>query len=605
MFPEFLSRVPSEGRATRAFACTRRRLVLGVAAATVCVAGAVLGGEVRVQSVTVDGRAMERSAIEAGRSDGLKLPAGSHRISFRIGPVDDTAGGLRLRHRLQGIEGGWQESGGEMRLSLLALSATGDVVGLFESPMRGESEGWSRTLVDSPFVQRRESVPLPAGVRSLRIVFSSGTWDARDGASHEALGVAALDDCRMWMTNAAGARVELLPNVGFEEGVDLDGPGATPMGLVRGGLGPRIAQVVQVHEDGRGHVLALVDDNPRSGGEWRGEVILPEELKGGGPLWMEWKEAFSVGAAGGRQVDYEWVPPGDYVFGVQGLTPLGERVDAETVMVVRVPQLWWRSPAAWIPGLAVLGAGLAAAVRGLTRRRMRRELTRLEQEGALERERARIARDLHDDLGTSLTQITHLSRSVVGAVPAGSPAAAELDQIQRTSQAMTRALEEIVWAVDPRHDSLDGIANYVAGFAQEFLGPTGISCRLNLPVDLPAQPVPAEVRHHLFLAFKEAINNAVRHSGAKCVTVSLEVDAGGFILGVRDDGKGWSEPPMPVKAEPRHRGGRGVPNLRERLGRIGGQVEIKGSPGEGTVVRMRVPLSADGRRLPGREGRNS
>lgn len=425
MFPECLSRLLSKGRAMRSWASAKGRWGRVAIAAGVWMSGASLGGEVRVQSVTVDGRAMERDALEAGRLGGLRLPAGSHRISFRIGPVDGDGGGLRLRHRLQGIEAGWQESGGEMRLSLLALGPTGDVVGLFESPMRGESPGWSGTLVDSPFVQRRESVPLPAGVRSLRIVFSSGTWDARDGASHEALGVAALDDCRMWMTNAAGAHVELLPTIGFEEGAELGRSGGTPMGLVRGGLGPKLAQVVRVHEAGRGHVLALVDDNPRSGGEWRGEVVLPEELKGGGPLWMEWKEAHSVGAAGGRQVDYEWVPPGDYVFGVQGLTPLGERVDAEMVMVVRVPQLWWRSPAAWIPGMAVLGAGLAAAVRGLTRRRMRRELVRLEQERALERERARIARDLHDDLGTSLTQITHLSRSVVGAVPAGSPAAAE------------------------------------------------------------------------------------------------------------------------------------------------------------------------------------
>jgi len=574
--------------------------VRGLTLAGFCLSGAVVAGEVRVQSVTVDGRAMEREVVEAGRSDALDLPAGSHRISFRIGPVDDTARGLRLRHRLQGIEPGWQESGGEMRLSLLALSATGDMVGLFESAMRGASDGWNGTLEDSPFVQRRELAPLPAGVRLLRIVFSSGTWDARDGASHEALGAAALDDCRMWMTNGAGQRVDLLPNTGFEEGVDLDGPTATPTGLVRGGLGPTIARVVRVGEAGRNHALALVDDNPRSGGEWRREVLLPEDLKSGGALWMEWKEAYSVGAAGGRQVDYEWVPPGDYVFRVQGVTPLGERIEAEAVMGLHVPELWWRSPAAWMTGLGVVGAGLAASVRGWTRRRMRRELEGLEQERALERERARIARDLHDDLGTSLTQIMHLSRSVVSTVPSGSPAAQELEQIHRTSQAMTRALEEIVWAVDPKHDSLDGIANYVAGFAQEFLGATSISCRLNLPVDLLAYPVPAEVRHHLFLAFKEALNNAVRHSGAKCVTVSMEVASDGFFLEVRDDGRGWTETLGAVGMEPRRRSGQGVANLRARLERIGGRVEIEGASGAGTVVRMRVPLALGELRIQAR-----
>lgn len=537
----------------------------------------------------MDGR--EQPLPIATRSDPprLRLSPGSHQMSFNFGPPDAEGPPLRLRYRLEGFDKTWREAGGEMRLTLMVFNAAGEVLGLFESPMRGESEGWSNTVAQSRFTPRREVVDLPPDAESLRVIFNSGTWGTRDGASHPTVGVALIDDCRMWMTNSAGVARNLWPNSTFDEGEELDQPYGHPSGWTRGGMGQKIARVLTLPGNDQGRVLALEDDNPRSGAEWRCDLALPGGPKGGSPLTVEWKELFTVGAAGGQSASYPYLPPGDYVFHVVAFSPTGQPTGHEAALAFSIPQVFWKTATF----LTLSGVGwvvvVAGAARGFTRRRMQRQFERLEQQRTLERERARIARDIHDDLGTSLTQVALLSQSVRGAVEPGSTAAEELEQISRTSQEMTRTLDEIVWAVDPAHDSLDSIANYLGRFAQDFLSTAGISCRLDLPVQLPPSPISAEVRHNLFLAFKEVLNNVVRHSGARQVNIALSVEAQRFVLSVADDGKGF-EPAVP-QASTTARNGHGLANLRIRLQQIGGEVEFASQPGQGAMVRLLVPLA--------------
>jgi signal transduction histidine kinase len=307
---------------------------------------------------------------------------------------------------------------------------------------------------------------------------------------------------------------------------------------------------------------------------------------------VEWKELFTVGAAGGQRAEYPLVPPGDYLFRVWGVTSTGEPTGHEATLAVTIPQVFWKTG----PFLALGGIAFAIVIAGLartvTRRRMLHQLTRVEQQRTLERERTRIARDIHDDLGTSLTRVSLLSQSLRSAVPPDSPAAENLEQVIHTSQEMTRAMEEIVWAVDPSHDSLDSVANYLGRFAQDFLSAAGMRCRLDLPVQLPSQPISAEVRHNLFLAFKEVLNNVVRHAGAREVNVALSVEAKRFVLSVADDGKGFS--PAPASSSPPTRGGHGLANIRNRLAQIGGLAEVSSTPGRGTQVRLSVPLPVGG-----------
>ena len=172
-------------------------------------------------------------------------------------------------------------------------------------------------------------------------------------------------------------------------------------------------------------------------------------------------------------------------------------------------------------------------------RRLRLRLRRLEQEAAVQNERARIAKDLHDDLGAHLSQIAMLSELAQSDFAKPEQARGHIDLIFRTARSVTRSLDEIVWAVNPRNDQLDRFTGHLCTFAPEFLRAAGISCRLDVPMELPTTPLPANVRHHLYLAFKEALHNVVKHSGAKEVWLRLQVTPRELTLTLEDNGRGF------------------------------------------------------------------
>jgi signal transduction histidine kinase len=220
-------------------------------------------------------------------------------------------------------------------------------------------------------------------------------------------------------------------------------------------------------------------------------------------------------------------------------------------------------------------------------RRLRRRLDLARRQGAIDRERARIAQDIHDELGTSLTRIVMLSQPDD---EEGGPPHNELSRIHETARDLTRSMDEVVWAVNPRQDTLEGLISYVSLFAQEFLSAANLGCRLDLPARVPASPLSAEVRHNVFLAVKEAINNAVRHAKATEIRISLHTREDGFALEIVDDGFGFDI----LEAEERRvgdstpRGGNGLWNMRNRLAAVAGQCEIE-STQQGTTVRFLVP----------------
>jgi signal transduction histidine kinase/streptogramin lyase len=306
-------------------------------------------------------------------------------------------------------------------------------------------------------------------------------------------------------------------------------------------------------------------------------------LEGLDPHWTD--------AGTKRSVNYSYIPPGSYTFRVTACNNDGvwNEIGAAVTLTV-FPQFWqtW-----WFRLLAVIfSAALVTAVVVLvTRRRMREKMDRLERQRAVERERTRIARDIHDDLGASLTRITMLSQSARAELE-NSTAAADVDRIYDTARELTRAMDEIVWAVNPKHDTLDSLATYLGRFAQGFLAASHVSCRLDLPMQLPSWPVTAETRHNLFLAFKESLNNAIKHSGTKEVHVSMDMADAGFSLVVEDTGCGFEAngAARPRAEFPRTATGNGFLHMRQRLDEIGGQCEIMSSPGKGTKVVFVVPV---------------
>jgi signal transduction histidine kinase len=178
-----------------------------------------------------------------------------------------------------------------------------------------------------------------------------------------------------------------------------------------------------------------------------------------------------------------------------------------------------------------------------------------------------------------------LSDPVLGAGEETTATAGNIQQIHTTARELTRSMDEIVWAINPQHDTLDSLMAYLESFAQDFLGTARMRCRLDVPLQLPVLPLTAEVRHNLFLAFKEALHNVVKHSGASEVRIVVRLAPTGFSLTLQDNGTGF------LLEEANRKGfGNGLANMRRRLAQIGGQCHVESAPGSGTRVTLTVEL---------------
>jgi signal transduction histidine kinase len=294
-----------------------------------------------------------------------------------------------------------------------------------------------------------------------------------------------------------------------------------------------------------------------------------------------------------RTAAYEAVPPGRYRFHV--LAENGDGIWTETGAALAVEMLphfwetrWFRASMALVAALLAVGVGAL-----ITRARMRGRMLRLEAQTSREKERARIAQDLHDDLGASLTEISLLANLAAEERQPNSDEDDTLPEVAAKAQALVGALDEIVWAINPRHDTLRSLAEYLAAFGGKYLGRAGITLRRDLPRDLPDVSLDAERRHNIFLAAREALNNAVKHSEATEVWLRVRLEAGEVKVAVEDNGRG-------LRAEADELS-EGLRNLRERMKRIDGTCHIE-SDSHGTRVCLSLPLASGERKSRGTLG---
>lgn len=211
------------------------------------------------------------------------------------------------------------------------------------------------------------------------------------------------------------------------------------------------------------------------------------------------------------------------------------------------------------------------------------ERERLERQNALETERARIARDLHDDLGSSLTEISVLASS--WQLPQSNPPdrANLFQSIGSRARSLIAALDVIVWAVDPEDNTLQSLADYLTGYTTEYFAHTQIACRFKVPMSFPPVTLEGRVRHDLLMTVKEALNNVVRHAEATELEFHLDVVNGSLEIDIADNGKG-------IEAGA-NSSGHGLKNLSARLKKLGGQCTIESRSSGGTVVKIRLPLA--------------
>jgi signal transduction histidine kinase/ligand-binding sensor domain-containing protein len=288
-----------------------------------------------------------------------------------------------------------------------------------------------------------------------------------------------------------------------------------------------------------------------------------------------------------RKALYLRLPSGKYQFRVKACNSEGVWNDAGASLSFVVMPFFWNTW--WFRTGTVLGFTIMviAIVRYVSFRRLRLQVRQLEAQAALHKERARIAKDIHDDLGASLTQISFLGELAHQDRVKPEKVATYLDTISTTARRAVKSLDEIVWAVNPRNDTLAHFIDYAGQFALDYLRLAGVRCRLNLPEHVPSRELSTDVRHNLFLVVKEAINNTVKYARASELRLRIAVTEERMEVVIEDNGIGFAGPADDPEAD-------GLRNMHQRMKDIGGRCWIQGRPGAGAKITLELPWSQNG-----------
>ena len=215
--------------------------------------------------------------------------------------------------------------------------------------------------------------------------------------------------------------------------------------------------------------------------------------------------------------------------------------------------------------------------------------TQAKARSLLQIERARIARDIHDDLSAQLTQVVLLAEVAQREHRQNAAASAQFAKICDHVREVAVAMNEVVWAVNSRRDTVQDFVNYVCKYAQLFFSATSIRCRLDVePVDIPHVPFALPVRRNLFLAVKEALHNAAKHSQANELFLRIHWYGDRLIVSVEDNGRGFDPDRLASERN-------GMSNMTQRMAEIGGTFEISSQPGAGCLAVFNVVLTEERR----------
>jgi signal transduction histidine kinase len=277
-------------------------------------------------------------------------------------------------------------------------------------------------------------------------------------------------------------------------------------------------------------------------------------------------------------INYEHLAPGSYRFFVRAVTADGMVSERPAAVVFKIAPPFWRRW--WFVTFSL--ALFALLIYAVHHYRVVRLLE-------LQRVRTRIATDLHDDIGSNLSRIAILSEVAKHEMQgtARNPIAF-LTDIAESARGAVDSMSDIVWAIDPRRDDLGNVVFRVRQFASDVLGARGVAWKFQAADGFDRVKLNPEQRRHLFLIFKEAINNAVRHANCKSVDLRLNIVENRIIGEIHDDGRGFTVRD-PNQATDNNGEVHGLENLRSRASQLGGHLSIDSSP-QGTSLRLVIPL---------------
>jgi len=304
-------------------------------------------------------------------------------------------------------------------------------------------------------------------------------------------------------------------------------------------------------------------------------VQFQHRLKGMEENWVEERDGI-------RSATHQTLSSGEYAFEAAACNGDGDWSKNITSINLIVAKSFWQTW--WFRGLVVLAftGCIVAIVRYVSFRRLHNQLRVLEQQAALQRERARIAKDIHDDLGANLTQIAFMGELANQDRDEPNLVGERIRKISATARQAVKSLDEIVWAVNPRNDTLSHLLDYAGQFAVDYLRLIGIRCRLDFPDNIPPRELSTDLRHNLFLVVKESLHNIFKHANATEVRLRAVVDATALVLYIEDNGCGFTQAPDNALSD-------GLRNMSQRMADIGGEFKIESQSGQGTKIILRLP----------------
>jgi len=517
--------------------------------------------------ITVDGKKAEH--LERG----LRIPANARDIgvSVKYAGTGTSRPPDSFRFKWEGVDPDWRRIYSDLGFVARFLGASGDAVQHDIFFVSGDSPGWKGNLNDSKVVRRRESITVPPGAQRLTLLVSSAGGPAT-------VGIYAAENITVLQRSPEGVLTQIYPTLPLSVGPD----GISPAGWVRDGVHASMATLARLdNPEHSALALCVVDDDATAHAEWRLDPSAEIPVHAGERLILQWEEMYSIGIVGEVAEVYHCPPPGNYRFLVQCVSPTSAPVASQTVeIVVFLP--YWMQPWFWavlsVIALVLIGLGVRAVIRA----RIRAYLRRVDQEHAIERERLRIARDLHDDLGARLTHISFFSQRSVGAGVSLAESQEKLRNISDMTRSLVSSLYETVWSVDPENDNLDALISYLTQMVDNLCEPIAIRYRIKASDVIPHLAVGSDVRHNVSLTVKEAVHNAIKHSCASELTVTFEVAIPLFTVVIADNGRGFD---ASLRGS-----GNGLKNMQQRLNIVKGTVKVESTKGAGTTVKLEIPL---------------
>lgn len=504
-----------------------------------------------------------------------KIPYGTEEIFFRIGnrPPEKPLT-KRVRYKLEGYDTDWRKTQAEMRFGIRFYNARGALVGEQVFGARGRSSGWVSTVDDSKFTHRREAVRVPDEAATMQVFMSSA-------GPPTCTGMYVVADVVVTKVTRDGNDVTLFDSASFLA-INRNFPVSRFDEWIRDGNQPSMAKLIKVGGPGfNDRAFCLLDNDPLSHAEWHQMERLPVKVQPDEQLLIQWNEMYDIGDANSFYDVYTNVAPGRYRFVVNELDASGYPTDKETVLDILIPLPLWKNPWVWIPSLLAGVLALALFIRYLVQAGIRRRLEHLQQQHLVEQERLRIARDIHDDLGARLTQISLLSGM------AENSAETEGDrhrfmEISGMARELVSSMYETVWTVNPQNDHLESLVSFLCQSTENLCKPAGIRCRIKVSPISENRDVRSEIRHNAILAVKETVHNAIKHSGSSEIELSMTFDAPNLNIVVTDGGEGFDMQ--------KQKGGHGLKNLGRRMEKIGGSISVESTKGQGTRVSLIVPI---------------